>query len=131
MVEKRNCSFCGETIEPGTGKMYIRKDGTIYYFCSNKCKKNRIDLGRVPRRTRWTVRYSELKASTLSRTRGPEKEAPKEPKIEKPKKTGERPKSKRKLVQKPSKPKPEPVKEDEKTPTEPTETAPVEEAPET
>ncbi len=133
MVEKRNCSFCGETIEPGTGKMYIRKDGTIYYFCSNKCKKNRIDLGRVPRRTRWTVRYSELKASTLSRTRGPEKEAPEEPepKIEKPKKTGERPKSKRKLAAKPSKPKPEPVKEDEKTPTEPTETAPVEEAPET
>ncbi len=67
MVEKRNCSFCGDPIEPGTGKMYIKKDGTVYSFCSNKCKKNRIDLGRVPRRTRWTVRYSELKASTLQR----------------------------------------------------------------
>ncbi len=67
MVEKRNCSFCGDPIEPGTGKMYIKKDGTVYSFCSNKCKKNRIDLGRVPRRTQWTVRYSELKASTLQR----------------------------------------------------------------
>ncbi len=67
MVEKRNCSFCGEDIEPGTGKMYVKKDGTVYTFCSNKCKKNRIDIGRVPRRTKWTIRYNELKASSLSR----------------------------------------------------------------
>ena len=67
MVEKRNCSFCGEDIEPGTGKMFVKKDGTVYTFCSNKCKKNRIDLGRVPRRTKWTIRYNELKASSLSR----------------------------------------------------------------
>ena len=67
MVEKRNCSFCGEPIEPGTGKIYVKKDGTVYNFCTNKCKKNRIDIGRVPRRTRWTVRYNELKASSLSR----------------------------------------------------------------
>ncbi len=76
MVEKRNCSFCGEDIEPGTGKMYVKKDGTVYTFCTNKCKKNRIDIGRVPRRTRWTIRYNELKASSLSR------EAPKEAKKE-------------------------------------------------
>ena len=80
MVEKRNCSFCGEDIEPGTGKMFVKKDGTVYTFCSNKCKKNRIDIGRVPRRTKWTIRYSELKASSLSR------EAPK--KEEKPDKIG-------------------------------------------
>ncbi len=67
MVEKRNCSFCGEPIEPGTGKIYVKKDGTVYTFCTNKCKKNRIDIGRVPRRTKWTVRYNELKASSLSR----------------------------------------------------------------
>ena len=67
MVEKRNCSFCGEDIEPGTGKMFVKKDGTVYTFCSNKCKKNRIDIGRVPRRTKWTIRYNELKASSLSR----------------------------------------------------------------
>jgi len=81
MVEKRNCSFCGEGIEPGTGKMFVKKDGTVYNFCSNKCKKNRIDIGRVPRRTQWTVRYNELKASSLSReptkTEAEKKEKPK------------------------------------------------------
>jgi large subunit ribosomal protein L24e len=70
MAEKRNCSFCGNAIEPGTGKMFIKKDGTVYYFCNNKCKKNRIDLGRVPRRTRWTIRHAELKATAIRRQKG-------------------------------------------------------------
>jgi large subunit ribosomal protein L24e len=53
MVETRNCSFCGGQVEPGTGKMFVRKDGTIYYFCSSKCQNNQ-KLGRVPRRVAWT-----------------------------------------------------------------------------
>lgn len=76
MVEKRNCSFCGDAIEPGTGKLYIRKDGSVFNFCSNKCQKNNIGLGRVSRRTRWTVRYGELKASTLNREKDGAEEAP-------------------------------------------------------
>ena len=84
MVEKRNCSFCGQAIEPGTGKLYIKKDGTVFNFCSNKCKKNTIDLGRVARRTRWTTRYGELKATALGKTAVPE-EAPEEKPEEKPK----------------------------------------------
>lgn len=65
MVDKKNCNFCGQAIEPGTGKMYVKRDGSIYNLCSNKCKKNLIDLKRVPRRTRWTKRYAELKESAL------------------------------------------------------------------
>jgi large subunit ribosomal protein L24e len=84
MVEKRNCSFCGQAIEPGTGKMYVKKDGTVFNFCSNKCKKNNIGLGRVSRRTRWTTRYGEMKASTLNREKGAE-EPEEKPKEEKPK----------------------------------------------
>jgi large subunit ribosomal protein L24e len=53
MVNARVCSFCGEKIEPGTGKMYVRKDGTIFYFCSSKCQNN-YRLKRVPRRVVWT-----------------------------------------------------------------------------
>ena len=53
MVDTRMCSFCGEGIEPGTGKMFIRRDGTIFFFCSSKCQNN-SRLGRVPRRVRWT-----------------------------------------------------------------------------
>ena len=58
MVERRVCTFCGDEIEPGTGRMYIKKDGVVYNFCTSKCFKNLVILGRVPRRTTWT-RYFE------------------------------------------------------------------------
>ncbi|HEB37698.1 MAG TPA: 50S ribosomal protein L24e [Thermoplasmatales archaeon] len=60
MVERRVCSFCGNEIEPGTGKLYIRKDGTIYHFCSSKCQKNLLKLKRVPRKIRWTRYYKKV-----------------------------------------------------------------------
>ena len=40
-------------IEEGTGKMYVKRDGSIYFFCSSKCEKNMIKLGRVPRKVKW------------------------------------------------------------------------------
>ncbi|HUL45052.1 MAG TPA: 50S ribosomal protein L24e [Bacteroidota bacterium] len=54
MVEQHNCSFCGGLIEPGTGKMFVKRDGTIFWFCSTKCQNNQ-KLGRVPRRVLWTA----------------------------------------------------------------------------
>jgi len=57
MVKTKVCSFCGEKIEPGTGKMFIKTDGTTYQFCTNKCKKNMLKLKRLPRRVRWTKKY--------------------------------------------------------------------------
>jgi large subunit ribosomal protein L24e len=54
MVEARTCSFCGAKIEPGTGRMYVKKDAKVFFFCSTKCYKNQIQLKRVPRRTRWS-----------------------------------------------------------------------------
>ena len=33
MVEQHVCSFCGSQLEPGTGKMFVKKDGAIFYFC--------------------------------------------------------------------------------------------------
>ncbi|EMR74364.1 LSU ribosomal protein L24E [Thermoplasmatales archaeon SCGC AB-539-N05] len=59
MVERRSCSFCGKEIEPGTGKLFVRKDGTVYYFCSSKCQKNMLKLKRVPRRVKWSKLYSK------------------------------------------------------------------------
>lgn len=59
-METKKCSFCGGSIEPGTGKMYVKKDGTIFYFCSSKCQKNQ-QLGRVPRRVRWTEQAQNIK----------------------------------------------------------------------
>jgi large subunit ribosomal protein L24e len=66
MVERRVCSFCGNEIEPGTGKMYVKVDGTTYNFCKNKCEKNLIDLKRIPRRTRWTQAYGREKSAKMS-----------------------------------------------------------------
>src|SRR5207249_1945252 len=43
--------------EPGTGKMFIRKDGTVFLFCSHKCQSNLLHLGRVPRWTPWTQAF--------------------------------------------------------------------------
>jgi large subunit ribosomal protein L24e len=59
MVERRTCSFCGNEIEPGTGKIYVKKDGTVFNFCKNKCHKNMLKLKRVPRRVRWSKHYSK------------------------------------------------------------------------
>ena len=68
MVEKRNCSFCGNPIEPGTGRMYVKKDGTIYHFCKNKCTKNMTQLKRNPRRVTWTKQYAQEKEAILLTT---------------------------------------------------------------
>jgi large subunit ribosomal protein L24e len=54
MVEMRTCSFCGGGLEPGTGKMFVKKDGTLFFFCCTKCQNN-YRLGRVPRRVAWTA----------------------------------------------------------------------------
>jgi large subunit ribosomal protein L24e len=66
MVEQHLCSFCGEQIEPGTGKMYVRKDGTTLLFCTNKCYKNMVELKRVPRNVTWTKAYATKKSITMA-----------------------------------------------------------------
>jgi large subunit ribosomal protein L24e len=66
MVERKICSFCGGDIEPGTGKMYIKKDGTTFSFCSNKCKKNIIVLKRNPRLAKWTLNFVKVSAEVES-----------------------------------------------------------------
>ena len=55
MVDKHDCSFCGKPIEPGTGKMYVKKDGSKYHFDSMKCQRNMLGLKRVNRNVKWTV----------------------------------------------------------------------------
>ncbi len=53
------CSFCGYDIELGTGKLYVELDGKVLYFCSNKCEKNMLKLGRNPRYIKWTKSYQK------------------------------------------------------------------------
>ena len=51
------CSFCGKEITKGTGKMYVKKDAKILYFCTNKCEKNALKLKRKPRKLKWTEHF--------------------------------------------------------------------------
>lgn len=55
------CNFCGKTIERGTGKMFVKNDSSILYFCSNKCEKNSLKLGRNPRYIKWTEQSRKSK----------------------------------------------------------------------
>jgi len=61
MPRVKTCSFCGKKIEPGTGMMYVRKDGTVFTFCSSKCERNMIRLKRKPRKVKWTQTYRKEK----------------------------------------------------------------------
>jgi large subunit ribosomal protein L24e len=51
------CTFCGNSIAPGTGKIFVQKDAKILYFCSSKCEKNMLKLKRKPITTRWSKRH--------------------------------------------------------------------------
>ena len=59
--EKMKCSFCGKEIKKGTGVMFVKKDGTIFNFCSSKCEKNTLKLKRNPRNTKWTNEHHKIK----------------------------------------------------------------------
>lgn len=98
MVERKICTFCGTEIEPGTGRMYIKKDGVVYNFCTSKCFKNLVVLGRVPRRTTWTRYYEREKEIRMKGT--PTEED-----------TGQKAKKVRKVVVKPEEAKPVPKEE--------------------
>jgi large subunit ribosomal protein L24e len=121
MVERRVCTFCGDEIEPGTGRMYIKKDGVVFNFCSSKCFKNLVVLGRVPRRTTWTRYYEREKQM---RTKG-QPAAPKPAAAKKLRKGGEVAKKEAKPEEEPAPekkeeaPKKEPAPKSEKKPAAP------------
>jgi len=58
MAEK--CAFCGERIERGTGKLIVKKNGNLEWYCTSKCEKN-MKLGRSPIKTKWTRTYRKFK----------------------------------------------------------------------
>ncbi|MEK6903652.1 MAG: 50S ribosomal protein L24e [Nanoarchaeota archaeon] len=51
------CTFCGGTIEIGTGMMFVKNDGKVFRFCSSKCRKNQLHLQRKPIHVKWTKLY--------------------------------------------------------------------------
>lgn len=51
------CSFCGNEIPRGTGKIFVKMDGKILYFHSRKCDKNALKLKRTARNVKWTAHF--------------------------------------------------------------------------
>jgi len=37
--------------------MLVKNDGTVFWFCSSKCKKNMLELKRDSRKLKWTKKY--------------------------------------------------------------------------
>ena len=67
-MREETCAFCGLSIEPGTGTMFVKNDGSDLHFCSRKCRVSMIDYKRNPRKLKWTERY-EQKILTGGRAR--------------------------------------------------------------
>jgi len=85
------CSFCGERLMPGTGFLFVKRDGTALFFCSRKCEKNLLALKRKPSATKWTTPYQEAK-------KGSKAEKKKKAKVEMPAKEKKEEKKKKKKV---------------------------------
>lgn len=53
------CVFCGKEGEDFYGTYLIKNDGTMQYYCSSKCRKNHLKLGRDRRKLKWTAAFYE------------------------------------------------------------------------
>ena len=89
------CSFCGEKLKPGTGFLFVKKEGTALFFCSRKCEKNLLELKRKPIATKWTQAHKAVKEASKAGTKKVKKKA--EPAVKKEAKPS---KAKKKRVRK-------------------------------
>lgn len=53
------CVFCGREESPHKGVHLLKNDGSVNFYCSSKCRKNAIKLGRDRRKIKWTAAYKE------------------------------------------------------------------------
>lgn len=61
-----NCSYCGTKIDFGTGKMYVKKDAKILWFCSRRCEKCMLKLKRASRDYGFTASYAVAKRQRMA-----------------------------------------------------------------
>jgi large subunit ribosomal protein L24e len=57
---KMKCSFCASKITDGTGTMYVKKSGSLLYFCKQKCEKNMLKLNRNPVKFKWASKKKKV-----------------------------------------------------------------------
>ncbi|MEM4703419.1 MAG: 50S ribosomal protein L24e [Candidatus Pacearchaeota archaeon] len=49
------CAFCRKNYELGKGIIFVTDTGSIFWFCSSKCRKS-WRMGRVARKLKWARR---------------------------------------------------------------------------
>ncbi|MFH1971967.1 MAG: 50S ribosomal protein L24e [archaeon] len=54
------CSYCKTDIKPGTGFLYVKKDGKTLWFCARKCEKNNLKLKRKPQNVKWLTKKKKV-----------------------------------------------------------------------
>ncbi|MEM0451646.1 MAG: 50S ribosomal protein L24e [Nitrososphaerota archaeon] len=59
MPTTHKCSFCGREFMHGKGMLYVKKDGTLLWFCSRKCRVSMVEFKRDPRKLKWTTYYGK------------------------------------------------------------------------
>ena len=64
------CSFCGNVLLRGTGLMFVKKDGAVYFFCSHKCEKNMLDMGRSPQAKKWALAWQKGGRAKAAKKKG-------------------------------------------------------------
>jgi len=63
MPTMHRCAFCGREFPHGIGMLYVKRDGSMLWFCSRKCRVYMVEQRKDPRRLRWTAAGSKSKAT--------------------------------------------------------------------
>lgn len=69
------CVFCGKDEDSFRGLHLLKNDGSVAYYCSSKCRKNALKLGRDKRRVKWTEAYKIKLAEEIEKTKREAKKA--------------------------------------------------------
>lgn len=48
------CSYCNKEFERGTGIMFVQNTGKVLWFDAQKCEAYMLQLGRDPKKLKWT-----------------------------------------------------------------------------
>jgi large subunit ribosomal protein L24e len=63
MPTVHKCAFCGREFPHGVGMLYVKRDGSVLWFCSGKCRVYMVEQKKDPRKLKWTVAGSKSKTT--------------------------------------------------------------------